>query len=381
MKKKQIIGLLGCGTVGGGVDAIAAVHPDLEVRKILLLYPQEGTEGRAVFDFADIENDPEITVVAEAMGGVEPAFSYAVRAMKAGKHFVTANKALIAAKGSELIRTAEENGVTLRCTAAVGGGIPWLTSLTRCRELDTIRSLSGIMNGTTNYIMNAMHTQEADFDEVLKKAQSLGYAEADPTADIDGWDTRRKLVISAAAAFDTLVDEEAVPMFGIRNVTAEDIKAFELFGRTCKLMAVAKFESGRLTAYVEPMLLPADTLEAAVPENFNLITYDAEYFGTQSFYGQGAGRFPTAANIIRDCLDLPSAEPGFYTRRLQSGTVDNREEKHAYFVRTELEDWQSRARSFGDGWVVTEPVSVAEMHAWAKEALEKDPRLMLAGIQ
>ena len=378
---KQVIGLLGCGTVGGGVDAIAMAREDLTVKKILLLYPQPGTEGRDVYDFAEIENDPEITVVAEAMGGVEPAFTYASRALKAGKHFVTANKALIAAKGAELAKLAVENGVSLRCTAAVGGGIPWLTNLTRCRRLDTIRSVRGIMNGTTNFIMNAMHTQEVSFDDVLKKAQSLGYAEANPSADIDGWDTQRKIIISAGAAFDKFAAEAEVDTFGIRNVTAMDVKAFQSLGYVCKLVAVAKDGGDGLVAYVEPTLLGASELEAAVPSNFNLITYDAEYFGVQSFYGQGAGRFPTAANVVQDILDLADCKPGFYTDKLAPAKVCNDKEAHPYYVRTTLDAWSDKAATKGDGWIITEPIAVSEMHAWAKKAMKDDPALFFAGIQ
>ena len=378
---KQVIGLLGCGTVGGGVDAIASAHEDLTVKKILLLFATPGTEGRDVYDFAEIENDPEITVVAEAMGGVEPAFTYACRALKAKKHFVTANKALIAAKGAELAKLALENGVSLRCTAAVGGGIPWLTNLTRCRRVDTIRSVRGIMNGTTNFIMNAMHTQEVSFDEVLKKAQALGYAEADPSADIDGWDTQRKIVISAGAAFDKFASESQVDTFGIRSVTAADVKVFQSLGYVCKLIAVAKDGGESLTAYVEPKLLKADALESAVPSNFNLVTYDAEYFGVQSFYGQGAGRFPTAANVVQDILDLADCKPGFYTDKLHGAKVDNSGEVHSYYVRTKLDDWKGKTAKQGDGWIITVPVSVAEMHAWAKKAKESDPSLFFAGLE
>ena len=191
------IGLLGCGVVGGGILDFCAGREDLTVTKVLVRRPRPDLGALAVTDIADIVNDEAIGIVAEVMGGLHPAYEYICAALKAGKHVVTANKAVISAYYPELTGLARECGVSLRCTAAVGGGIPWLTNLERCKRLDSICELGGIMNGTTNFIMDAMHASPVSFPEILKQAQELGYAEADPSADIDGDDVRRKLTISA----------------------------------------------------------------------------------------------------------------------------------------------------------------------------------------
>ena len=347
------IGLLGCGVVGGGILDFCAGREDLTVTKVLVRRPRPDLGALAVTDIADIVNDEAIGIVAEVMGGLHPAYEYICAALKAGKHVVTANKAVISAYYPELTGLARECGVSLRCTAAVGGGIPWLTNLERCKRL------GGIMNGTTNFIMDAMHASPVSFPEILKQAQELGYAEADPSADIDGDDVRRKLTISANIAFDALVQEEDIPMFGIRTVTDGDIRAFKAHGFVCKLLATAKATEGGVCAFIEPTLVDSHDLEAAVPKNFNLITYEAEQLGRQSFYGQGAGRFPTAENVVQDCLTVLSGKRGFYTDRavpmfLTSG------EAHPYYVRTGAPDAFLRdrtAETWDNGAVITGAVA------------------------
>ena len=186
------IGLLGFGVVGGGVWELAAERDDICVKRVLLRSPKAGLPESAVtFDVNDILNDDTIDTVVEVMGGLHPAYEYVTAAMERGKHVVTANKALIAAYYTELTALAAKQGVALRCTAAVGGGIPWLVNLERVKRLDTVCAVGGIMNGTTNFIMDAMHKADVDFPAILKEAQALGYAEADPSADLDGDDIRR----------------------------------------------------------------------------------------------------------------------------------------------------------------------------------------------
>ena len=256
-------------------------------------------------------------------------------------------------------------------------------NLERVKRLDTVCAVGGIMNGTTNFIMDAMHKAPVDFPAILKEAQDLGYAEADPSADIDGDDIRRKLCISANIAFDAALEETAIPTFGIRTVTAADIAAFQSHGFACKLLARAESTDSGVCAYVEPTLVGAGDLEAAVPANFNLITYEAEQLGRQSFYGQGAGRFPTAENVVQDCLTVLSGKRGFYTDRavpmfLTSG------EAHPYYVRTSAPDAFLRGRTaetWDNGAVVTGAVDVYEMLAWAKAQREKDPGVFIAGIR
>ena len=377
------IGLLGCGVVGGGILDFCAGREDLTVTKVLVRRPRPDLGALAVTDIADIVNDEAIGIVAEVMGGLHPAYEYICAALKAGKHVVTANKAVISAYYPELTGLARECGVSLRCTAAVGGGIPWLTNLERCKRLDSICELGGIMNGTTNFIMDAMHASPVSFPEILKQAQELGYAEADPSADLDGDDVRRKLTISANIAFDALVQEEDIPMFGIRTVTDGDIRAFKAHGFVCKLLATAKAAEGGVCAFIEPTLVDSHDLEAAVPKNFNLITYCGEKVGRHSFFGQGAGRYPTAFNAVEDCLDIVAGKPGFYTQAMKPAPVLCGGEAHPYYVRTACPDafLQSvTVEQWGDG-VVTACVSVEEMLRWGRAQLAKDPGCFLAGIR
>ena len=377
------IGLLGCGVVGGGILDFCAGREDLTVTKVLVRRPRPDLGALAVTDIADIVSDEGIGIVAEVMGGLHPAYEYICAALKAGKHVVTANKAVISAYYPELTGLARECGVSLRCTAAVGGGIPWLTNLERCKRLDSICELGGIMNGTTNFIMDAMHASPVSFPEILKQAQELGYAEADPSADIDGDDVRRKLTISANIAFDALVQEEDIPMFGIRTVTDGDIRAFKAHGFVCKLLATAKAAEGGVCAFIEPTLVDSHDLEAAVPKNFNLITYCGEKVGRHSFFGQGAGRYPTAFNAVEDCLDIVVGKPGFYTQAMKPAPVLCGGEAHPYYVRTACPDafLQSvTVEQWGDG-VVTACVSVEEMLRWGRAQLAKDPGCFLAGIR
>ena len=377
------IGLLGCGVVGGGILDFCAGREDLTVTKVLVRRPRPDLGALAVTDIADIVNDEAIGIVAEVMGGLHPAYEYICAAMKAGKHVVTANKAVISAYYPELTGLARECGVSLRCTAAVGGGIPWLTNLERCKRLDSICELGGIMNGTTNFIMDAMHASPVSFPEILKQAQELGYAEADPSADIDGDDVRRKLTISANIAFDALVQEEDIPMFGIRTVTDGDIRAFKAHGFVCKLLATAKAAEGGVCAFIEPTLVDSHDLEAAVPKNFNLITYCGEKVGRHSFFGQGAGRYPTAFNAVEDCLDIVAGKPGFYTQAMKPAPVLCGGEAHPYYVRTACPDTFLQSvtvEHWGDG-VVTACVSVEEMLRWGRAQLVKDPGCFLAGIR
>lgn len=377
------IALLGFGVVGSGVYEWCRSREDLHVCRVLIRSDKPEIAGIATRDFDDILHDPNIDVVAEVMGGLHPAYEYVTAALKAGKHVVTANKALVAAYYRELTALADVCGKALLCTAAVGGGIPWLVNLARCKKLDHICRLGGIMNGTSNFIMDAMHKSPVSFPVILKKAQELGYAEADPSADIDGNDIRRKLVISANIAFDALLNEEDIPMFGIRTVTDGDIRTFQSRGFVCKLLAEAAQAESGVCAYIEPTLVSASALEAAVPANFNLITYEGEQIGRQSFYGQGAGQMPTAANVVQDCLSIAEGRRAFYAEKAVPTALDGSGEAHPYYVRTAAPDAWLRSHT-ADTWdkgIVTGAVNTYDMLAWAKRQREVDPTCFIAGIR
>ena len=359
------IGLLGFGVVGRGVYDILAERKDISVGTVLCRRDLGELTARTTRDMADIIADPEIDTVVEVMGGLHPAFEYVSAALQAGKNVVTSNKHLLCHYYQELNALAKEHGAVLRGTAAVGGGIPWLVNLERAARVDRISKLSGIMNGTTNYIMDAMNKSDVDFADVLKKAQELGYAEADPSADIDGWDIQRKLIISAGVAFGVCLQEEDVPVFGIRNVSAADIRRFQARGLTCKLIASAEKLSDSVAAYVEPKLLGADALEAAVPANFNLISF---------------GRYPTAYNVVQDLVDIASGVDRFYTDRFQPAATNNAGALHKYYVRSDakLPELEALAAEDWDGAIVTLPVSVAQMHSLLSKMLELDPWSFIA---
>ena len=217
------IALLGFGTVGSHFYKLCEGRTDLHVAAVLSRRPRLELTCTVTADYDEIVRDPSIDIVVEVMGGIEPAYSYLCAAMRAGKHVVTANKQLMCAHFEELTSLAKEKGVALRCTAAAGGGIPWLTSLSRASQLDEITAVEGILNGTTNYMLSAMTNSGADYAAALQKAQELGYAEADPTADVEGLDARRKLVLSADLAFGVNIREEDIPCVGISSITAGDI--------------------------------------------------------------------------------------------------------------------------------------------------------------
>ncbi len=363
------IALLGYGTVGGGVYEFVQNRQDMEISHVLSRRPRPELHCSVVSDFQEILGDPTVDIVVEAMGGMNPAYEYAKASIEAGKHFVTANKLLIAAHYRELVELAEKHGVTLRCSAAVGGGIPWLPNLERTLAQESVTRISGIMNGTSNFILDQMHSSGLDFNDALAAAQKLGYAEADPSADLNGGDIRRKLVISTNIAFGCVIREEDVATAGIESLRGEDIQICKKLGRVCKMMACARDLGDRVAAYIEPAFLDAQIPEAAVPLNFNQISLTGYYIGKQSFYGQGAGRYPTAYNVVQDCVGICQGRKGFYTRKLEDRPVDNSSVVRPYYVRTaHMDSWlRERTMKIMDHGVILKPVSVTEMHNWAKE--------------
>ena len=307
------IALLGFGTVGSHFYKLCEGRDDLKVTAVLSRRPRPELTCTVTADFDAIVHDPSIDIVVEVMGGIEPAYRYLCDAMRAGKHVVTANKQLMCAHFEELTSLAKEKGVALRCTAAAGGGIPWLTSLSRASQLDEITAVEGILNGTTNYMLSAMTNSGADYAAALQKAQELGYAEADPTADVEGFDARRKIVLSADLAFGANVKEEDIPCVGISSVTAADIARAKEAGLTYKLIARAEKSGNAVAAFVCPTLFPSSVPEAHTDGTGNLVTLYAAHIGKQSFSGAGAGGYPTGSNVLRDCLDIAGGCRSFYS--------------------------------------------------------------------
>ena len=384
------IAIMGFGTVGSGAYDVAQAADNIEVVRILDLFVREGYEHlKDIFttDLSDIVDDPEIELVVEAMGGIDTPKKFVLACLNAGKHVVTPNKNLISACYAELMETAERNGVELRFTPSAGGGIPWLYNLLRTRRCDTVTEVRGIVNGTCNYILDAMYDSGADFGEMLASAKELGYAEANPAADIEGTDTLRKTVISSNFAFGTVIREEEVPCFGIDTITAADVAYLKERGLSCKLMMNAKREGDSIAAYVEPTAFPVSSLEANVKTNNNLITLVGESVGTQSFYGQGAGKLATGESVVQDILDIrdgihmniPEAEAAMLR-------VDNSAAVHRYYVRLGklTDEMKALAETVeekdGSIFCITKPASVTEMHRMAGEIKAAGDPVFFAGM-
>ncbi len=328
------IALLGFGTVGRGFYRLLSERPlSLRLCAVLSRRPLDGVDCLVTNDFYKILNEADADIVVEAMGGLEPAHEYVRAALMAKKHVVTANKQLMCAYYDELITLARENGVCIRCTAAAGGGIPWLSSLSRAASVDSIISVSGIMNGTSNYILDAVQRLGGDYASALKEAQRLGYAEADPTADVCGLDTRRKLVLSANIAFGVSVSEYSIPCQSITNINEADIHYFKENGLVCRLIGHAERHFGTISAAVEPMLFRSDANEARIYECGNIMSLNAAHLGKQSFIGAGAGGYPTGSNVLADCRAIERGCDAFYTDSFTADEIDNSRAYARYYIR------------------------------------------------
>lgn len=349
--------LLGAGTVGGGVYKLLQmrkeempfkIQADLEISRVLVRDAAKKREGIPqdvlTGDWDSILKDPDIQIVIELMGGIEPARTYILQALEAGKHVVTANKDLMAEHGRELMDAAGRNHCDLQFEAAVGGGIPIIRPLKECLAGNEITEVMGIVNGTTNYILTRMTEDGMDFDEALKKAQELGFAEADPTSDVEGLDAGRKMAILASIAFHSRVTFSDVDVKGITKITAKDIQYAKEFGYTLKLLGVARNTDQEMEVGVFPMMIPSTHPLAHVKDAFNAVFIHGDAVDDAMFQGKGAGEMPTASAVIGDIIavarnmqydccgrigcscykDLPMKESG--------------ESRHRYFLRLIVED-------------------------------------------
>ena len=303
------IAILGFGTVGSGVyDIVENGDRRMRVTAIFIRPTHPATMPEMTTNFDAILADPNIDVVVEAIGGLHPAYDYILRALQHGKHVVTANKAVVAQHLPEFITTAAQHHVRFYFEATTGGGIPWIRNLERAARIDQIDTIEGIFNGTSNYILDQMQRAHLDFDPVLLAAKDMGYAEADPSEDIDGDDVVNKLKISAALAYD-MVPPRDVPKFGIRNVTKADIDFFASRHQVLRLIGKSRRVGNHYSMVVEPRLYPATALAANTFENFNLIRLHGQTIGDLQFYGQGAGKYPTANAIVQDLFDILENAP------------------------------------------------------------------------
>ena len=342
------IAVMGYGTIGSGVVEVLRINKEkiakragepVEVKYILDLrdFPGDPMEDKVVKDYQVILKDPEVGVVVETMGGVEPAFTFVKAMLEAGKQVATSNKNLVAAKGAELIKIARDNGVNFQFEASVGGGIPIIRPLNKCLTADEVLEITGILNGTTNYMMTKMTEEGAEFDEVLKDAQDKGYAEKDPTADIEGHDPCRKIAILTSLVVGQQVDFEDIHCEGITKISATDIKYAKKLDRSIKLLASSKRVGDSYSCMVAPFMLDKNHPLCGVNDVFNAVFLKGNVLGDAMFYGSGAGKLPTASAVVADVVDMVKHQHtniGVEWNPEKLTLLDYMDSQNAFFVRT-----------------------------------------------
>ncbi|MDD6484392.1 MAG: homoserine dehydrogenase [Clostridiales bacterium] len=344
------VAIMGYGTVGSGVYEIIAQNSEklckntngtaVEVKYILDIRDFDDHPHKELFtkDFNDILNDPQVSVVAEVMGGLHPAYEFTKSLLEAGKSVVTSNKELVATYGTELLDTAVKNHVNYMFEASVGGGIPVIRPLHQDLTANHITKIAGILNGTTNYILNEMINNGSTFEDALKDAQEKGYAERNPAADIEGHDACRKIAILASLASGYEVDYSGIETEGIVNITLDDVKCADKFGGRIKLIGYAEFlENGRIYSLVSPMFIPDECPLAGVNDVFNAIMVTGDCVGDLMFYGAGAGKLPTASAVVADVVDCVKHEKSpkkiLWVKPQKELMADENDKQFAYFVR------------------------------------------------
>ena len=355
------IAVLGYGTVGSGVVEVLRTNQkviderlgeELRVKYVLDLrdFPDDPVQELITHDFEDIVNDEEVRIVVEVMGGIEPACTFVKRSLEAGKSVATSNKALVAKHGAELLRIAKEKNVNFLFEASVGGGIPILRPLHSSLTGDVIEEITGILNGTTNYMMTKMFYEGADYDEVLREAQANGFAERNPEADVEGYDACRKIAILSSIISGKQVDFEDIYCEGITRITAEDMKYAKAMGMTIKLLATCKRDGEKLNAMVAPCLLRAEHPLFAINGAFNSIFVHGNMLGGAMFYGSGAGKLPTASAVVGDIVEEArnlERNLGVMWSSEKLALEDRRDVERRFFVRMKgsREELQDRVAS------------------------------------
>lgn len=341
------VAILGYGTVGSGVYEVLRTNRDsikekageeICVKYVLDLreFPGDPVEEVLVHDYEMIVNDPEVDIVVEVMGGIEPAHTFAKRALEAGKSVATSNKAMVAECGVELCKIAREKKINFLFEASCGGGIPIIRPLNNALTAEVIDEITGILNGTTNYMMYKMSTEGCDFEEVLKEAQAKGYAEADPTADIEGHDVCRKIAILSSIAYGKFVDFHEISTEGITKISAADMKYAKKLGMTIKLLGTSKRTDDQVYALVAPYLVGTSSQLYSVNDVFNGIFVHGNMLGDAMFYGSGAGKLPTASAVVADVIEEAknlhkNVMYGLSQEKMELMSADNI--KGRYFVR------------------------------------------------
>lgn len=309
------IAIMGYGTVGSGVAEIIVTHKEslakrakeeINIKYILDIreFPGDPLEEKFTKDFNDIINDDEVKVVVEVMGGLRPAYDFVKQCLEKGKSVVTSNKELVATKGAELLQIAQDKNVNFLFEASVGGGIPIIRPMSQCLAANEVVEVAGILNGTTNFILTKMIREQMSFEDALALAQKLGYAEKDPTADVEGLDAVRKICILASLAYGKHVYPDNIHTEGISKITLADVAYASAWGGVIKLIgSVKKLDDGRIDIFVAPMILESSSQLAGVDDVFNGIMVRGDSTGDVVFYGKGAGKMPTASAVVADVID------------------------------------------------------------------------------
>ena len=389
------IAVLGHGVVGSGVMEVLESHresiarrakEEIRVKRILDIrdFPDLPYSGLFTKNFTDILEDPEISIVVEVMGGTHPAYEYVKSCLEKGKNVVTSNKELVAAKGAELIALAQKQNLSFLFEASVGGGIPIIRPITQCLAANEVSEIAGILNGTTNFILTKMIREQMDFSEALALAQKLGYAERDPSADIEGHDACRKICILASLAFGTHVYPESVHTEGISKLQLADVAYAEVWGGVIKLIgSVKRKENGRISIMVCPMFVGRESQLANVDDVFNGIMVRGDATGDVVFYGKGAGKLPTASAVVADVIDCVKhfkARKYLYWEDAKPDYVeDYLEETVEMFLRVQAEDDEQAQtaveRVFGKVRILSrEDKPVGELAFILRPMKEKDIR-------
>ena len=382
------VSILGHGVVGKGVWEMLKSNPGYEIRNVLVKKGEKSADFMTESFDAVLADDSDLVI--ECMGGIDPAFEFTSKCLEAGKSIISSNKALVAAHGIDLMNIALRKGKAFLFSAACGGAIPILQNLCLARRTDEILWAGGILNGTTNYILDSMDRRNMSFEDALAEAKALGYAEFDPTADISGLDTLRKIMLISMVAYDVLPNSD-YNIEGIQNVTSLDFEVAKELGCTIRLVGKCGLAgSGRLYAYVQPLLCDKDSAYSGIRSNINLARYEGKNSGLMSFMGQGAGRYPTASAILRDVTSVSDGQRQMLTEKCLVGFPYNnsKECERNYFIRL---DSQSFAAQIGgipvkrvicerEGYVfaVTEAVTVKAMHDLAAELRRHGAKLFFA---
>ena len=377
------VAVLGYGTVGVGVHEMLRSARGLEPGPVLVR-PGKERESFHCSSISEILSDPSVEAVVEVMGGTDPAYSYAMQALESGRHFVTANKVLCAEKGLELAAAARKSGAAFLFSAACGGAIPFLHNLSLATAGDEILSVSGILNGTTNFILDLMQSEGGSYEAILERAKELGYAEADPTADVSGMDALRKILLASAVAFSKLPASGAL-CEGIENFTAEDAYALRSHRLVCRLIAGALPAGDSVAVWVEPTLFPAGAPERSVRSNYNMAKYTGTNCGPMCLIGQGAGRFPTASAVLRDLESILRGGRVMMPESCRAVAADSSGVSRRYYVRLPAGcagAFPFAESSAADGVLrgITEKAPIGHIHAAAAELRAKGEAVFFAAL-